>query len=1175
MSSHVESALRSPRHQIGASKADGRESRASGLDAGRMRDRPGRQQQDEDPAPSEGPSATTDKRTGTRERDGSGWETRSRRDNARAHSPPPLRRRAPEPYDSARDQPTVDTRAPQSAHDGEHRPRPYEEEGGRRSRRERDYDADRRCDFRQDREEWGVSRRRDLRAPLAPRGVYDDSGRRVDHVSTPLDARHNDFALPRKRTRDSSVDKGRSRGDDYDRQDARRHRAASPAQDRRQGRPRWGEDQSRRETGSDADLISSDSAEAASKWAEREDSRPRASRRQPAPTSSAVRDDAKEARESREAREEKATAPTRWQTRSPVLNAPRGPKTDSRGESSNRWHRKTPPLGPRADQSKMLGPDRSSSPGRFAEDKRTSRQRTPTGPSGWSEKRRGDGREFRMFIGDDVPRGPRAAQREDGRDRGWGGRSESGGKWTPPDSSEDRRGRKRSSSPSAVGLKDLGGSLSGGHTNKRHRSRAEQGVASVGRNLDAYDDEVPDGPGHRHGRGHHSPLRAVRRDGETSRRTLSPASDQPALRISKDDDKTRYDGDYDRDRDATGYRHYRRREPDLESDSRSRVNGRSRRSRSPEYSGRVLSRKESNAAGIASRRRTEASEGVTTHSMQTVRGTGWQTVRAPVRSSAKNDRSPERSDRPVAADDQDHLPSQIHRQEDESGRNSTAATSSREREPNVASAAHEPPRRPSNDRRNPNTASFDRRSSGLAQRPADPPTQDSVRVREPQEEDDGGARRAGLVPDVPSLDPPRAEPGEGYLRIQQVGEGTYGQVFKARSERTGVLVALKRIRMEAEKDGFPVTAMREIKLLQALRHENIVRLHEMMVARSSIYMVFEYMEHDLNGILAHPQIRFSPAHLKSLSGQLLKGLAYLHRKSVLHRDLKGSNILINNQGLLKLADFGLARFYFKRRRGDYTNRVVTLWYRPPELLFGATQYGPEVDMWGAGCIFLELFTRRPAFQGNTEVNQLQVISDVLGPFTPARWPEARKLPWYELVKPVPRIGSSEGEAVENGGTNGINANVAQRTISRQNGGRDTPQPHGGKREAEVQRLEGRIFEEAFGSAMPASALEVVCGLLSYDPERRMSANDALTMDYFSEAPRAEMPAGLLSGIEGEWHEYESRQARRKASKRAHDKVQADARVAHTKASEASTDATAEHRSAQFPGSTVSQSTSTG
>lgn len=113
-------------------------------------------------------------------------------------------------------------------------------------------------------------------------------------------------------------------------------------------------------------------------------------------------------------------------------------------------------------------------------------------------------------------------------------------------------------------------------------------------------------------------------------------------------------------------------------------------------------------------------------------------------------------------------------------------------------------------------------------------------------------------------------------------------------------------------------------------------------------MVFEYMDHDLTGVLSQSQFTFSNAHLKSLCHQMLAGLAYLHHKGVIHRDIKGSNILINRRGELKLADFGLARFYQKRRRTDYTNRVITLWYRPPELLFGATVYGPEVDMWSAG-----------------------------------------------------------------------------------------------------------------------------------------------------------------------------------------------------------------------------------
>ena len=227
----------------------------------------------------------------------------------------------------------------------------------------------------------------------------------------------------------------------------------------------------------------------------------------------------------------------------------------------------------------------------------------------------------------------------------------------------------------------------------------------------------------------------------------------------------------------------------------------------------------------------------------------------------------------------------------------------------------------------------------------------------------------GLDTVHPTSPPSEGSRGELYAIVSQVGEGTFGKVYKARNTITKVYVALKRIRMESERDGFPVTAMREIKLLQSLRHQNVVRLYEMMVSNGeyfdyiapsklirvpagSVYMVFEYMDHDLTGILSQTQFSFTDAHLKSLCHQMLAGLAYLHHKGVIHRDIKGSNILINNRGELKLADFGLARFYQKRRRSDYTNRVITLWYRPPELLFGATVYGPEVDMWSAGCVLV-------------------------------------------------------------------------------------------------------------------------------------------------------------------------------------------------------------------------------
>ncbi|KAJ7682767.1 Pkinase-domain-containing protein [Mycena polygramma] len=323
--------------------------------------------------------------------------------------------------------------------------------------------------------------------------------------------------------------------------------------------------------------------------------------------------------------------------------------------------------------------------------------------------------------------------------------------------------------------------------------------------------------------------------------------------------------------------------------------------------------------------------------------------------------------------------------------------------------------------------------------------------------------------------------GELYKKIDQVGEGTFGKVYKAQNTVTKRFVALKQIRMESEKEGFPVTAMREIKLLQSLRHENVIRLYEMMVSNGSVYMVFEYMDHDLTGILSQTQFSFTDAHLKSFSHQMLAGLAYLHHKGVIHRDIKGSNILISNRGELKLGDFGLARFYQKRRRTDYTNRVITLWYRPPELLFGATVYGPEVDMWSAGCIMLELFTKKPVFQGNDEIHQLDTIYRVIGTPTAERWSDVANLPWYELVKP-----------------------------------RDQIPNH---------------FRELFRKWMSQAALDLAERLLCYDPAARTTAAQAMEAPYFTqEDPPAMAPVGL-STLRGEWHELETKRERAKKKRR--------------------------------------------
>ncbi|WVQ72973.1 hypothetical protein IAR50_002536 [Cryptococcus sp. DSM 104548] len=328
--------------------------------------------------------------------------------------------------------------------------------------------------------------------------------------------------------------------------------------------------------------------------------------------------------------------------------------------------------------------------------------------------------------------------------------------------------------------------------------------------------------------------------------------------------------------------------------------------------------------------------------------------------------------------------------------------------------------------------------------------------------------------------PEETTPLPVYQKITHVGEGTYGKVYKARSTLTGQFVALKRIRMEGEKDGFPVTAMREIKLLQALRDDNVLKLLEMTVEKGSVYMVLEYMDHDLTGLLAHPTFRFTPANIKSLSHQMLAGLSCLHHHSILHRDLKGGNILINSRGELKLADFGLARGYEKDRgrgrREDYTNRVVTLWYRSPELLLGETMYGPEVDMWSAGCIILELYTTKPIFQGNDEIHQLETIYSIMGTPKESEWPGVKALPWYELVKPKEVVGSK--------------------------------------------------FRSSFAKWLSPAGLDLVEGLLFYDPSKRLSADSALKTPYFtSEDPPMEKPT-QLEGM-GEHHEMTAKAEKRR------------------------------------------------
>ncbi|KAI3988423.1 hypothetical protein MKX01_031641 [Papaver californicum] len=231
-----------------------------------------------------------------------------------------------------------------------------------------------------------------------------------------------------------------------------------------------------------------------------------------------------------------------------------------------------------------------------------------------------------------------------------------------------------------------------------------------------------------------------------------------------------------------------------------------------------------------------------------------------------------------------------------------------------------------------------------------------------------------------------------FERLNRIDEGTYGVVFRARDKKTGEVVALKKVKMEKEREGFPMTALREINILLSTDHPSIVEVKEVVMdGLDSIFMVMEYMEHDLKSIMETKRQPFSQSEVKCLMLQLLEGVEYLHDNWVLHRDLKTSNILMNNQGELKICDFGMSRLYGSPLK-QYTQLVVTLWYRAPELLLGAKQYSTAIDMWSLGCIMAELLSKEPLFNGKTEVDQLDKIFKTLGTPSEMIWPGVSKLP---------------------------------------------------------------------------------------------------------------------------------------------------------------------------------------
>ncbi|EIW69050.1 hypothetical protein TREMEDRAFT_14479, partial [Tremella mesenterica DSM 1558] len=243
----------------------------------------------------------------------------------------------------------------------------------------------------------------------------------------------------------------------------------------------------------------------------------------------------------------------------------------------------------------------------------------------------------------------------------------------------------------------------------------------------------------------------------------------------------------------------------------------------------------------------------------------------------------------------------------------------------------------------------------------------------------------------------------------KLGEGTFGVVTKAKELATGKTVALKKLITHNPRDGVSVTTVREIKIIKSLTHPNVVDIMDMVVERKNpndrsgrgeVFMVFPYMDHDLCGLLNNPDFKMSHSVAKLILKQMLEGIAYIHANNYIHRDIKTANILVDRRGAVKIADFGLARAWTENKllpahkAKEYTNMVVTRWYRAPELLLGDRRYGPAIDMWSMGCCLGEMYLRNPILQGESDRDQLYRICARCGPLNQSTFPGWDRLPGF-------------------------------------------------------------------------------------------------------------------------------------------------------------------------------------
>lgn len=300
-----------------------------------------------------------------------------------------------------------------------------------------------------------------------------------------------------------------------------------------------------------------------------------------------------------------------------------------------------------------------------------------------------------------------------------------------------------------------------------------------------------------------------------------------------------------------------------------------------------------------------------------------------------------------------------------------------------------------------------------------------------------------------------------FEKLNRISEGTYGIVYRARDLITNEIVALKRLKIDDRHraaEGFPITSLREIcTLLETSQHPHIVNVREIVTAGddiSKVFMVMEFVEHEVKDLMERMKQRFVQSEIKTLMMQLLSAVSHMHQRWIVHRDLKTSNLLINNRGMLKVADFGLAR-KFSDPLGPMTQMVVTLWYRAPELLMGETQYDKAIDMWSIGCIFAELVRHEPIFPGNSELDQINKLFSMLGTPNDTIWPGFSELPHVKRMR------------------------FSQYPASKLNVG--------------------------YRNLMTEAGFDLLSRLLTFDPKQRISAEAALKHQYFQESPAPKHP----------------------------------------------------------------------